>query len=77
MTELPPFPVASDYQGRDRERFRAGIAAAKRYYKACERNDIVDYCGYIERADARREPGAWYDGFDSIANFEYFQPKGA
>lgn len=65
---LPPMPKASDYSGEARKRFNAGVSAAKRYYRTGG-----DYCGYIERADARNEPGAWYDGWDSVCNPEYFE----
>jgi hypothetical protein len=67
----PAMPKASDYQGTDRARFRAGVAAAKGYYRALQTRE-VDYCGFIERADARNEAHAWYDGWDSVCNPEYF-----
>jgi hypothetical protein len=69
----PPFPVASDYSGHALKRFRAGVAAAKRYYAAIETREGVDYCAYVERADARDEPSAWYDGWDSVCNPHYFE----
>ena len=65
---LPVMPKASDYQGDALKRFRAGRAAAKRYYAS----PVGDYCGYIERADARDEPQSWYDGWDSVCNPSYF-----
>lgn len=68
----PTMPKAADYSGNDRKRFAAGIAAAKRYYAAWDRGQSPDYCGFIERADARNEPSAWYDGWDSVCNPEYF-----
>jgi hypothetical protein len=72
VASLPKMPVAADYNGEARKRFRAGVAAAKRYYAALAAGKMADYCGYIERADARNESSAWYDGFDSIANPDYF-----
>lgn len=70
-------PRAADYQGSARERFRAGVAAARRYYAGLERGAIDSYCGYIERADSRNEPSAWYDGWDSVCNPEYFETDAA
>lgn len=69
---LPPMPAAADYSGDALKAFRRGVRAAKAYYRACESRD-VDYCAIVERADARDEHGAWYDGFDSICNPEYFE----
>jgi hypothetical protein len=66
-------PKASDYQGRDRARFLAGAAAARRYYHGMDAGRLDSYCGYIERADARCEPSGWYDGWDSVCNPSYFE----
>jgi hypothetical protein len=67
-------PSVNDYgQTENRAAFKRGVAAAKRYYKALEQGKSPDYCAIIERADARNERHAWYDGFDSIANPEYFE----
>lgn len=71
--KLPSFPRAADFQGSERKRFEAGVRAAKRYYAAdCPQDG---YTRAIERADARDEPGGWYDGWDSICNPEYFEAK--
>lgn len=72
MNSLPKMPKASDYTGEDLKAFKRGRAAAQRYYRAMAAGKATDYCAIVERADARDERGAWYDGFDSIANPEYF-----
>lgn len=67
------WPTTKSYESEaDRKAFRRGVAAAKRYYKGLNEGKMDSYCGYIERADARNERNAWYDGFDTIANPEYF-----
>lgn len=69
---LPPMPKASDFTGEDLKAFKRGRAAAQRYYRRMNAGYDTDYCAIVERADARNERGAWYDGFDSICNPEYF-----
>jgi hypothetical protein len=67
-TALPPKPKAADYtNAADKSAWRRGLAAARRYMKG-----QGGYSEYIARADARDEPGAWYDAWDSILNPEYF-----
>jgi len=74
---LPPFPRVSDYApGTELRAFLRGKGAAYRYYRELEQGKSVQLSDYIERADARDEPMAWYDGFDSVANPEYFAPSG-
>jgi hypothetical protein len=63
-------PTAASYVREiDRNAFRRGVAAARRYLKTFP---VDGYSRAIERADARNEPGAWYDGWDTILNPEYF-----
>lgn len=69
---LSPAPKFTDYTTEaDRDAWRRGKAAARRYLRACKTGP-ADYCGYIERADARNERSAWYDAWDSVLNPEYF-----
>jgi hypothetical protein len=70
---LSPKPKASDYTTEaDRDAWRRGRAAARRYLRAI-RTGHASYCEYIARADARNERSAWYDAWDSILNPEYFE----
>jgi hypothetical protein len=71
---LSPKPTAADYTtDADRAAWRRGREAARRYLRAVAAGQRADYCGYIERADARNERSAWYDAWDSILNPEYFE----
>jgi hypothetical protein len=65
-------PKATDYSGDDRKAFQRGRAAGQRYYRAINAGKVITFHEIIERADARDELGAWYDGINSVCNPEYF-----